>query len=824
MRDSFTERERLTTFGGSVSGRGREVVALLVILALSAVFFWRVLFTDEVLVGGDLHEYIPWNQYQVSEPRGAINQDYSDTLLAYLPQILIARQILRSGSLPLWNPYYFSGIPLLASAPWLGLFYPPYVVFYISDPLKAFGQLAALQLALGGVFMYLYLRCLDCRRLAALVGAVSFGLGGFLLANLAWLPRVSTVIWTPLTLLSIENCLGKRKRSYALLGTFAVAMSILAGNTAAVVYVLLVSGLYALFRLIWAWSHSGGRVAVECALLTVGLMCGGGLLSAIQLVPTFEVAAYSGRVHVAYDERIEGGRSPLALATALVPDVFGNPVDRPWGRNEFGKNIPGTYGETSLYVGIVPLFLAGWAVARKRDGITAFYAGVALLALLIFLDTPLFRLLYEVPLFRIGRQLEAKAMWGLSTSILAAFGLATLLDRPPRQERRALRSAAVGLVVTAIVVVLAVALAAPFLGIQAGSRAVGLAADWYRYNVGNFLRLSLLAMACAGLVAVRARGLLRGTALALLVLGIAMADLMFFGWKLNPSRAPDGLYPEMDSVRFLKDDESIYRTIRGPLSRKVFPPNSLAVYGISDVQGYSPVLMDYYVEFLELIEDDIASARVVHSLRYAGSTTSPLLDLLNAKYVVTIAQPGEAMSRLEESDPSLGLVYDDEVKIYENRDALPRAFFVRGYLVVRDPAEALAALSSDGFDPSVYVILEKEPAPLAPPADARPGRSQVEVVDYTPNRVAVEVNLSADGFLVLSDLYYPGWRAFVDGVEHEVYKADYALRAVQLKAGEHRVEFVFDPLSFRVGLSVSAVTLLAVVALTAVLMWRKGRG
>jgi uncharacterized membrane protein YfhO len=86
------------------------------------------------------------------------------------------------------------------------------------------------------------------------------------------------------------------------------------------------------------------------------------------------------------------------------------------------------------------------------------------------------------------------------------------------------------------------------------------------------------------------------------------------------------------------------------------------------------------------------------------------------------------------------------------------------------------------------------------------------------------VDLSADGFLVLSDLYYEGWRAFVDGVEQEVYKADYALRAVQLEAGEHQIEFVFDPMSFRIGLMVSGVSLLVLVALTAVLLWREGRG
>jgi hypothetical protein len=427
-----------------------------------------------------------------------------------------------------------------------------------------------------------------------------------------------------------------------------------------------------------------------------------------------------------------------------------------------------------------------------------------------------------VPPFKIGRQIEAKVMWGLATSVLAALGLATLLDRPLCREQRALRGGWVGLLVAAMLIVVGLALTAPLLGLNEGSPLTGLAADWYRYNVGNFLRLTLLALACGVVLLLWARGLLRGTALTLLLLGIALADLMLFGWKLNPSRAADGLYPEMDSIRFMQSDESIYRTIRGPLSRKVFPPNSLAVYGITDVQGYSPVLMDYYVQFLELIEDDIASARTVHSLKYADSTASPLLDLLNAKYVITIAEPGEEMTALERSDPNVGLVYDGEVKIYENEDALPRAFFVPGYLVVKDPTQALAELGSDGFDPGAYVILEKEPARQTPPADAPRGSSLVEVVEYTPNRVVVQVDLSADGFLVLSDLYYQGWRAFVDGVEHEVYKADYALRAVQLKAGEHRIELVFDPLSFRIGLVISVGALLVIVALATAPLWGKG--
>ena len=806
----------------SLTDAEKDVGAILILFALSCLFFANVLLTDQVLVGDTLARYIPWDLYVDPQSQPPVNYEF-DTLLAYYPQIIVARETLQSGQLPLWNPYFLSGIPLLAAAPWLGLFYPPYALFYLADPLKAIGYVSCVQLGLGGLFMYLYLRSIRVRRLAALLGAASFGLGGFMLANLTWLPRVSTVIWMPLILFSFEKCLQREGWLYAVLGGFAVAMCILAGNLAALVYVLLAAGLYALFRIVWAWRRDGGNLAARYALAIGGAVCMGVLLSAVQLVPTLEVAKYAGRVHVGYDERIEGGRSPLALATALVPDVFGNPVDRPWGRNELAKNIPGTYGETSLYVGILPLLLAVWAVVRRRDAFTAFYCFLALLSLVIFVDTPLFRVLYQLPVFRVGRQLEAKAMWAFATSALAALGFAALLDRPLKLEKKALRRAGGGLL-AAVMVVMGVALVAIFSRGDLGLGATGLAQDWYRYNEGNFLRLGLLLFGCAGVFLLRAQGRVKPSVLALLVLVIAMADLACFGWRLHPSRSPEGLYPEMASVRFLQGDESIYRTIRGPLSRKVFPANSLTVYGISDVQGYSPVLVDYYVEFLKLIEEDMVSARRVYSLRDPRSTTSPLLDLLNGKYIVTIADPGEEMVALERSDPSLDLVWDGEVKVYENLDVLPRVFFVPGYTVAGNREQVLRELSADDFDPSAYVILEEEPAGFAPSSDTTSMESHVEVVDYTSNRVVVQANLSAPGFVVLSDLYYEGWKAFVDGIEHKIFRADHILRAVQLEAGEHRIEFVFDPLSFRIGAITSLLTVFLVLVLTVVLLARKTRG
>jgi uncharacterized membrane protein YfhO len=88
--------------------------------------------------------------------------------------------------------------------------------------------------------------------------------------------------------------------------------------------------------------------------------------------------------------------------------------------------------------------------------------------------------------------------------------------------------------------------------------------------------------------------------------------------------------------------------------------------------------------------------------------------------------------------------------------------------------------------------------------------SSASLLEYTPNRVSVKADMSSDGFLVLSDLYYYGWRAFVDGAEQRVHKADYIFRAVELQSGEHIVEFIFDPLSFRMGLWTSALAFIAI--------------
>jgi hypothetical protein len=180
-----------------------------------------------------------------------------------------------------------------------------------------------------------------------------------------------------------------------------------------------------------------------------------------------------------------------------------------------------------------------------------------------------------------------------------------------------------------------------------------------------------------------------------------------------------------------------------------------------------------------------------------------LLDLLNVRYV---------LSHHALADEHLRLRYSDDLQIYENETALPRAFVAPHFKVVPQPQAALAELRSPGFRPDQVVVLEQDPGV---PAATAPIHADVRVASYAAQRVVIQAELSAAGVLVLADAFYPGWVARVDGVRRDILVADYVLRAVALPAGRHTVEFVFRPWSFYRGLILSAAALIVLIVAAA---------
>ncbi len=160
------------------------------------------------------------------------------------------------------------------------------------------------------------------------------------------------------------------------------------------------------------------------------------------------------------------------------------------------------------------------------------------------------------------------------------------------------------------------------------------------------------------------------------------------------------------------------------------------------------------------------------------------------------------------------LVHSGDVKIYENLDALPRALLAPSAMGAAGDTAALSAMSDPAFDPAKTAVLMGAPA-KAGHAQAANLPYRADILSYEPERVVVETTGEGDGWLVLTDAWYPGWRATVDGAPVEIARADVLFRAVPVPAGRHRVEFVYAPISFRIGIGISLVTLVG----CAVALW-----
>jgi hypothetical protein len=182
-------------------------------------------------------------------------------------------------------------------------------------------------------------------------------------------------------------------------------------------------------------------------------------------------------------------------------------------------------------------------------------------------------------------------------------------------------------------------------------------------------------------------------------------------------------------------------------------------------------------------------------------------ELLNVRYVVTwledLSVPAEPI--LEEPAKKGEVTY-----VHRLEAEHPRVWIVYEAEVVPSQDEALDRIAGPGFDSYSQAVLSQPLESSLPGGAIDP--PQASLTEFSPSRLVVEVDQVSDGLLVLSELYYPGWRATVDGRQAPIHRADAVLRAVEVPAGQHQVEMTFDPLSVKLGLAISGTTLLLSLA------------
>jgi hypothetical protein len=225
---------------------------------------------------------------------------------------------------------------------------------------------------------------------------------------------------------------------------------------------------------------------------------------------------------------------------------------------------------------------------------------------------------------------------------------------------------------------------------------------------------------------------------------------------------------------------------------------------------------------------DIWGVDVMHLKRvddlYKAFTGAPsisatnLLDLYSVKYIVSVTPLGED-PRFELVDARLeglqgrrkDLLKENTIKLYRYRKHFPRAWLVKNFRMMDDKA-ILSRMTSKDFRPDKEVLLEEKPSPFFLLPKGGEGREKgVEFISESNNRLKLLVRMKEKGLLVLSDTYFPGWKVFVNGKKEKIYRANYTFRAIPLEAGEYDIQFIYDPITFKIGALISFLTLVGII-------------
>ncbi|MFB3881140.1 MAG: YfhO family protein [Armatimonadota bacterium] len=759
-----------------------------VIIASACAFCWPV-FAGRIMLPADMCLLmLPWKSLQAQFPDfHRPHNPMLDPIQQYLPWRIYAVESLRTGIIPLWNPYAFCGTPFLANLQSTVL-YPLNLLFLLTGAAQGFGVSAILHLIIGGLFMYAFLRTIALSPAAGLVGALVLMLNGWVVTWLEY-PTLSlwTFMWLPGLLLCYERALRQPRSLWPLFCALALGVQFLGGHLQISAYIILAFALYALVRVISREDRTITRplaVAIAAIAVLVGLAFAGA-----QLLPTIELAGQSGRVAHGASAALAAAFPLTHFILYLVPSFFGNPVDyNYWGN--VSDPAAFNYFETACYVGILPLFLCLLAFTGKRNWRHAYFGALAALALLAAIGSPLYLALRDlVPGFRelagLGRVL---CLASFAFAGVAALGMDVLLAEKQRLSARfwVLFAAAICLCIAAARV-----LFNPYIKV--------LDPGWrFDLYLKHQVAISFgFIVASAVLIGLRARGRLGPTASATIACALVLADLFVAGLRFNPFVDPAMAYPKTDAILWLQE-HAAHDRIDSIASDALdwMPHNSPMVFGLRDIHGSDSLRVRRSFELVSGAE--LAQAKY-------PPPDSPLLDALGVRYLMTNQPVGE----------NWPLALAGVPPIYENTEALPRAYLAYDMYTGSD-ADGLATLLAAGRPRPLAVLHDgagDEPrnVEIAAGATGEPPEAARFLRD-APNEVRIETNARRSAILVLTDSYYPGWRARVYETPTPIVRTNYAFRGVPVGPGASIVTMRYEPATFRVGLFAS---LLACAALAA---------
>ena len=778
----------------------RDWLVLGALLVVTILAWWRVLFLKQYSFGIE-----------------------TDFIRQFYPARVYEVKALAAGSFPLWNPYVLSGQPFFASYqtamlyPFNFLMVGAYAAAGAAFPLKAQNVFVVFHFYLAGAFTYLLARDIDAGRTGSTIAALTFMFAGFMVAHAGHMNQVSSAAWMPLIFFLFNRSLVRRKWPYAVAAGGVMGIALLAGHLQSVFYLCaLLLGLV-VFR---AWQHYRSQPEMAGPLFGVGALAvavaiAGGFAAA-QLIPTYQLIGLSTRSKIPFAIAQTSSLPRYQALNLLFPKFFGTTP-----RNYVGGWL---MWETYGYCGIVAGALGVVALLRKKRGMVIFLWVALLMALILALGPGgyLFTLLFKLGIFvnRFHDPARIVVVFAFASALLAGLGAGHIVDVYGAGDRKGSANVVklVGLL-TGLLGVLALGLVA-FLSLRKGKALAN------HLGLRGMIMPLLLVVGLLVVLIVARQFKLNVRALGALLIVLVAVDVILLnaGWvviKVNPNdlyadkAASTVIAAQPRPFRVETDAFNMYRAYDdGPL------------YGIEKATGDDSLVLADYDNYRQIILPQQAPGVQV-GLFYEGAINSPMLDAENDVYFMTrkplnpkLLEPGKL-----KLFGKFGSVY-----VYRNTTPLPRAWVSDAAAYSDNQKVYDVMLATRGKDLHRTSLVVMPTFANAQGQGARipavPGRP-VKVVSQSASRLVLAVDPSSRGLMTVSELYYPGWQAYIDGKKVETFKTDLMFRGVMLPGGQRTVEFRFEPSNITYGAVISLIVLALLIGYFGALIVRRrlrGRG
>ncbi|MBI1920702.1 MAG: YfhO family protein [Geobacter sp.] len=778
-----------------MTDRRKSALYLIALLALLILFFSKILFTDKIIRAPDIINELYWTVKDM--PNASLTDLFRFNLKADWNMFENSGETTEGGWVAqqflIHKALLFHFIPAPASVAW-------FIVFH---------------LFLGGGGAFMYCRAIGIGRLGSMLAGLIFAVApeNASLINAGHVLKIATISIAPWAFFFFEKGFQSRRLVYFVTTAVVLAFQFFHGHWQIAYYTCLGIGVYGVARSVGILLRERSSQKFGfLKLLGMNLVTVIFFLStvAISLLPlaSWSVAttrgassgANEGRGGLQIDEAMSWSLPPEELATFVIPGFFG------FSRQEAGENPANIssyywgrmhFTQTTDYMGLLPWLLVPLPLIFRRDRYTWLAAGAIAGGILFSIGkyTPFYQLLFDyfpgINRFRVPKMMMFIPVLGLG--ILAARGVDVLRDETVRGTR-AFRRYVLGLMVLPLLLLVLLGILKvgesywinSFVDILAQPTRYEQGPELVRQRWDNILVETGIAVGVAALFAAvfaafwKNRLSPRIFPIVLLVLFLAdvgRVNAKFMFLVDVPEKSKGVRTPVME---FLLKDSKDYRVM--PLNTD---PLQYAMEKIPVMFTSHPVQLKRWQDALD-----------------SFSFTSVVPDMLNVKYLVL------PKDQYEQDKVALGdkfrPVYqspEGSEIVLENRAVLPKAWLVASVLVQSDPGAILGILNNPSFDPrSMAVVESMPPIAMQPPDRGAPNPPGVaRVTHYEGEHVVLSADVTTNSLLVLAEKYYKGWKAVVDGNPVPIQPVNYILRGVYLTPGRHEVEFVFDPIAFKVG-------------------------